>query len=95
MFLMTKVCLSINLNCDYALKPVILLASTVSSKMLKRIGEIEGFHFEESLTGFKWLGNIALDKRKQGFTVPFAYEEAIGAYYLQLESQILCRIYGG
>ena len=46
--------------------------------MLKRIGEIESFRFEETLTGFKWMGNRALQLRTEGYTVGFAYEEAIG-----------------
>ena len=38
----------------------------------------EGFHYEETLTGFKWLGNRALELQQQGFHVLFAFEEAIG-----------------
>ncbi len=33
-----------------------LLASTVSSKFLKSMAKVEGFCFEETLTGFKWMG---------------------------------------
>ena len=55
-----------------------MLASTVSSKMIKRIAEKEGFLFEETLTGFKWLGNKAIELEKQGTQVLFAFEEAIG-----------------
>lgn len=33
-----------------------LLASTVSSKILAAVAKIEGLHFEETLTGFKWMG---------------------------------------
>lgn len=55
-----------------------MLASTVSSQMLATVAKHEDFHFEDRLTGFKWLGNGALDLEKQGYTVPFAYEEALG-----------------
>ena len=56
-----------------------MLASTVSSRMLSVMAETEGFHFEETLTGFKWLGNVAKDiTRSQRFTAIFAFEEAIG-----------------
>ncbi|RIA98178.1 hypothetical protein C1645_798393, partial [Glomus cerebriforme] len=55
-----------------------MLASTVSSKMLERMAKVEGFYFEETLTGFKWLGNKAVDLEQQGYEVSFAYEEAIG-----------------
>jgi hypothetical protein len=30
------------------------------------------------ITGFKYIGNTALDLVKEGFEVPFGYEEAIG-----------------
>ncbi|KAI9010316.1 hypothetical protein CLU79DRAFT_773822 [Phycomyces nitens] len=55
-----------------------MVASTVSSKFLARMGEVEGFRFEESLTGFKWIGNKALELEKEGYNVVFSYEEAIG-----------------
>lgn len=55
-----------------------MVASTVSSKFLARMGEVEGFTFVESLTGFKWIGNTAMDLEKQGKEVVFSYEEAIG-----------------
>ena len=38
----------------------------------------EGFHYEETLTGFKWLGHRALELQQQGFHALFAFEEAIG-----------------
>lgn len=59
-----------------------MLASTVSSKMLARVAEFEDFKFEDRLTGFKWLGNGALELEKLGYVVPFAYEEAIGKFYM-------------
>ena len=55
-----------------------LLCSTVSSKMLRAVAEAEGLHFEETLTGFKWLGNRARDLEAGGVRVLFAFEEAIG-----------------
>ncbi|KAL5011630.1 hypothetical protein ScPMuIL_010181 [Solemya velum] len=57
---------------------VYMLASTVSSKILRTIAQAEGFHFEETLTGFKWMGNKTDELMKQGKTVLFAFEEAIG-----------------
>lgn len=33
-----------------------MLASTVSSKILRAIAGQAGFHFIETLTGFKWMG---------------------------------------
>ncbi|XP_056441770.1 phosphoglucomutase-2 [Gadus chalcogrammus] len=61
-----------------AVKSVYMLASTVSSKILRAIALKEGFHFEETLTGFKWMGNRAKELLKNGKSVLFAFEEAIG-----------------
>lgn len=55
-----------------------MCASAVSSKMLGAIARTEGFTFRETLTGFKYLGNEALEMEKEGLTCLFAYEEAIG-----------------
>ena len=55
-----------------------MLASTVSSRMLAFMAAAEGFHFQETLTGFKWLGNASQTLREHGFDPAFAYEEAIG-----------------
>ncbi|KAJ3285841.1 Phosphoglucomutase-2 [Borealophlyctis nickersoniae] len=57
---------------------VAMLISTVSSKLLQHVGRIEGFRCEDTLTGFKWLGNRALDLKKEGYNVLFGFEEAIG-----------------
>jgi len=60
------------------LEKLAMVASTVSSKMVQQIARQEGFLFVECLTGFKYIGNTALDLVAQGFEVPFGYEEAIG-----------------
>ncbi|AET39640.1 phosphoribomutase PRM15 Ecym_4611 [Eremothecium cymbalariae DBVPG len=59
-------------------KPLAMLGSTVSSQMIAKMADVEGFTFVETLTGFKWLANRAIDLENDGFYVPFAYEEAIG-----------------
>jgi len=46
--------------------------------MLKKMAEVEGIEFIETLTGFKWLGNKADELIKRGYTFLFAFEEAIG-----------------
>ncbi|XP_017781760.1 PREDICTED: phosphoglucomutase-2 [Nicrophorus vespilloides] len=64
---------------DVNLDNVYMLASTVSSKFLRGMAEKKGFHFIETLTGFKWMGNEAFDLiHNEGKKVVFAYEEAIG-----------------
>jgi phosphoglucomutase len=55
-----------------------MLASTVSSRMLHALADKEGFHFTETLTGFKWLGNVARDLTSRGYEVLYAFEEALG-----------------
>lgn len=60
------------------LEKTYLLNSTVSSQLLLSMAEKRGFHFEDTLTGFKWIGNKAIDLKKEGYHVPFGYEEAIG-----------------
>lgn len=60
------------------LSKVAMLSSVVSCHALKAMAQKHGFHFMETLTGFKWLGNASLDLEKQGYEVLFAFEEAIG-----------------
>nr|CAB3264816.1 phosphoglucomutase-2 [Phallusia mammillata] len=60
---------------------VYMLSSTVSSVILRSIAKVEGFSFEDTLTGFKWMGNRADQLRSQGKTVLYAFEEAIGFMY--------------
>ncbi|EFN85495.1 Phosphoglucomutase-2 [Harpegnathos saltator] len=66
------------LNPQADLSNAYMLASTVSSKILASMAKKEGFNFEETLTGFKWMGNKAVELMKEEKDVLFAYEEAIG-----------------
>lgn len=59
-------------------KRLAMLASAVSTQMLKSMATVEGFHYEETLTGFKWLGNQAIVLQSQGYDALYAFEEAIG-----------------
>ncbi|XP_072388312.1 phosphopentomutase [Diabrotica undecimpunctata] len=65
-------------NPSYPLSKVYMLASTVSSMILNTMSKKQGFKFIDTLTGFKWLGNKALELEKQGNKVIFCFEEAIG-----------------
>ncbi|XP_034255571.1 phosphoglucomutase-2 [Thrips palmi] len=65
-------------NPNKPLSDVYMLSSTVSSKVLKTMAETEGFNFEETLTGFKWMGNRTCELMSKGKEVLFAFEEAIG-----------------
>ncbi|XP_047119897.1 phosphoglucomutase-2 isoform X3 [Schistocerca piceifrons] len=60
------------------MKDVYMMASTVSSKFLRSMANVEGYNFVETLTGFKWMGNKADQLIAEGKHVIFAFEEAIG-----------------
>ncbi|CAG8274279.1 unnamed protein product [Penicillium salamii] len=55
-----------------------VLTTTVSSSMLGKMAAAKGIQFTETLTGFKWMANVARDLEKEGKTVVFSYEEALG-----------------
>ena len=46
-----------------------MLASTVSTRMPETMAKTEGFQFEETLTGFKWMGNRASQLAEMGHKV--------------------------
>ncbi|CAK8683742.1 unnamed protein product [Clavelina lepadiformis] len=71
----------ISKNPDADRSNVYMLSSTVSSMILQSVASVEGFSFEDTLTGFKWMGNRTDELVKQGKTVLFAFEEAIGFMY--------------
>lgn len=60
-------------------KTLAMCASTVSSKMLAEIATREGFYFEDTLTGFKWIGSRCQELHQSDeYEAIFGYEEAIG-----------------
>uniref|UniRef100_A0A4W3J4R7 Phosphoglucomutase 2-like 1 n=1 Tax=Callorhinchus milii TaxID=7868 RepID=A0A4W3J4R7_CALMI len=60
------------------IKNVYMLATTVSSKFLQSLATKEGFQFEETLPGFKWIGNRVYQLMQNGKEVLFGFEESIG-----------------
>ncbi|KAL8840205.1 MAG: hypothetical protein Q9170_001412 [Blastenia crenularia] len=62
----------------------VMLTTAVSSQMLSFLGKAQGFNTQETLTGFKWLGNTAQALQNKGKTVLFAYEEALGYMFPQI-----------
>jgi len=57
----------------------LVLASLVSSPMLGAIALALGVHYEETLTGFKWIAHRAMQLEKSdGLSFIFGYEEALG-----------------
>lgn len=60
------------------LSKVYFVNSTVSSQMIRSMADKLGLNYVDTLTGFKWIGNKAIDLEKEGYSVPFGFEEAIG-----------------
>ncbi len=56
----------------------LVVSSMVSSPMLGAIARHHGARWEETLTGHKWIQNVALDRMAEGYRYVFGYEEAIG-----------------
>ncbi|RVE65310.1 hypothetical protein OJAV_G00134790 [Oryzias javanicus] len=66
-------------NADGAAAPsVCMLATAVSSTILQTLARAEGFHYEETLPGFKWIGNRIHELSGAGRRVLFSFEESIG-----------------
>jgi phosphomannomutase len=57
----------------------LVVTTVVSSPMLGTIARALGVRYEETLTGFKWIANRAIEvERATGATYVFGYEEALG-----------------
>lgn len=66
---------------DVPASKCVMINSTVSSKVLRAMAQREGFIFEETLTGFKWIGNKAdeyVRRKDEGYRFLFGYEVEIG-----------------
>lgn len=65
---------------DSTMLPVVsMCSSTVSSQVLATMAREEGFHHEETLPGFKWIGSKAAELAKSGkYRQLFCYEESLG-----------------
>lgn len=58
---------------------MLFICSAVSSRMLSQIASTEGCVFTETLTGFKWMMNKAIELQQSNGLVPcLVYEEALG-----------------
>ena len=62
---------------DHSFVPIVC-TTIVSSGMLKSVAEAAGADYYETLTGFKWLANVALGHEDEQHRFLFAYEEALG-----------------
>ena len=55
-----------------------VITTIVSSPMLGEMARELGIHYEETLTGFKWIATRAIELEAQGTRFVFGYEEALG-----------------
>jgi phosphomannomutase len=55
-----------------------VITTIVSSPMLEEMARELGVHYEETLTGFKWIATRAIELEKEGTRFVFGYEEALG-----------------
>ena len=58
------------------------VASIVSSPLAGKVCEYFGTKFRRTLTGFKWMGNVAEEMVQAGGEFILAYEEAFGVTFL-------------
>jgi len=56
----------------------LVMTTVVSSTQLGYIAKRLGVQYKETLTGFKWIANNALEAEKTGSKFVFGFEEAIG-----------------
>jgi phosphomannomutase len=63
---------------ESAADPITVVTTIVSSRMLGVMAADKGADYVETLTGFKWVVNKALEREKEGFRFAFGYEEALG-----------------
>ena len=59
-------------------KPKLVVTTVVSSTLLSRIARDRGVACRETLTGFKWIADTALEAEREGLAFVFGYEEALG-----------------
>ena len=62
---------------DHDFTPIVC-TTIVSSSMLASVAKAAGADYYATLTGFKWLANVALDHEDDNHQFLFAYEEALG-----------------
>jgi phosphomannomutase len=56
----------------------LVVTTVVSSSLLSRMAKDRGAAYAETLTGFKWIANAALEAERRGEAFVLGYEEALG-----------------
>jgi phosphomannomutase len=55
-----------------------VMTTVVSTSLLRRMAEELGVEYVETLTGFKWIANKAIEFKQKGIRFVFGFEEALG-----------------
>ncbi|HET9233432.1 MAG TPA: phospho-sugar mutase, partial [Candidatus Eisenbacteria bacterium] len=56
----------------------VVMTTVVSTSLLRRMAEGFGTEYAETLTGFKWIANKAIELKPKGITFVIGFEEALG-----------------
>ncbi len=59
-------------------KKPLVITTIVSTAQLKSLAAVLGAAYDETLTGFKWIANQALEREKDGLSFVCGFEEALG-----------------
>jgi len=65
-------------HADTGGKRKLVVTTIVSSTLLSRMARDRGAAYDETLTGFKWIGDRAIRAEAEGLAFVFGYEEALG-----------------
>ena len=57
---------------------MVVMTTIVSLSLLGRMAKELGVHYAETLTGFKWIANRAIEYESRGIAFVFGFEEALG-----------------
>jgi len=65
-------------HADAGARKKLVLTTVVSSTLLSRMARDRGAAYQETLTGFKWIGDAAVRAEAKGEAFVLGYEEALG-----------------
>jgi len=63
---------------EHAAPGDLVVTTIVSSRLLGVMARAKGAAYAETLTGFKWIANVGLERETRGERFVFGYEEALG-----------------
>jgi phosphomannomutase len=65
-------------HADTGGRPKLVVTTVVSSSLLSRMARDRGARYAETLTGFKWIADVAVRAEREGVAFVAGYEEALG-----------------